>query len=390
MSTPQELPVTTVVAETPPLLRLAPVADPSPAGLPLDDIDFDDFVRRHGMRLRSLVLRRIGDASDAEEITQETLLRAYTHRHSFTVENELIAWSTVVAQRLVIDRLRVRGRFVAVAEVPEAARLGRDTADIVVARQEARTALDALEAIPSRQAAILWAREVEGLHYEEIAERFDISEPAVRSLLHRGRRALRKEYTSRGGSLPMNGLIPFAPWLLALHAAGRLRGAARRALPNNAAASALSLASVAILGVGTILGGGAPAPSIRSLPPTTTFSTNAPSADASTVVTAGAAARERVTSVTPSRPGALGSVPRSCVGGACVYGQPNFTGQTLWLGPALPENPTEVRRVGLSGVPLNLCEQTTSLAMPALADCTSPDGQGEGPRGIPSVDGDGQ
>ena len=150
MSSPQELPVTTSVAETAPLLRLAPAPEASPAGQPLDDIDFDDFVRRHGMRLRSLVLRRIGDPSDAEEITQETLLRAYTHRHSFTVENELIAWSTVVAQRLVIDRLRVRGRFVAVAEVPEAARLGRDTADIVVARQEARTALDALRGDPER------------------------------------------------------------------------------------------------------------------------------------------------------------------------------------------------------------------------------------------------
>ena len=102
------------------------------------------------------------------------------------------------------------------------------------------------------------------------------------------------------------------------------------------------------------------------------------------------AARDRVASVTPSRPGALGGVPRSCVGGACVYGQPNFTGETLWLGPALPANPTGVRRAGISGVPLNLCSQTTSLAMPALADCTHPDGQGEGPRGMPSVDGDGQ
>ena len=59
-----------------------------------------------------------------------------------------MAWSTVVAQRLVIDRVRVRGRSVAVAEVPESARLGRDTADIVVARHEARAAAMAAGSTP--------------------------------------------------------------------------------------------------------------------------------------------------------------------------------------------------------------------------------------------------
>ena len=58
--------------------------------------------------------------------------------------------------RLVSDRLRVRGRSVSVAEVPEGVRVGRDTADVVVARDEARLALDALDAMPARQAAVLW------------------------------------------------------------------------------------------------------------------------------------------------------------------------------------------------------------------------------------------
>ena len=55
--------------------------------------------------------------------------------------------------RLVSDRLRVRGRSVSVAEVPEGVRVGRDTADVVVARDEARLALDVM---PARQGAVLW------------------------------------------------------------------------------------------------------------------------------------------------------------------------------------------------------------------------------------------
>lgn len=258
MTTQPELPE---VAGLParPALYVAPV----PAE---QDVDFDAFVRTYEVRLRRLVLRRIGDLCDAEEITQETLLRAYQHRASFGTEDELMAWSTVVAQRLVIDRVRVRGRSVAVPEVPEAARLGRDTADIVVARHEARAALESLEAIPTRQAAILWAREVEGLHYEEIAERFGITEPAVRSLLHRGRKALRKEFKDRTGSLPLNGLVPFAPWLLALKAAGKLRGAAKTVARSSVTgAAALSLSAlVAITGVGPFGGwGGTKTPDVR-------------------------------------------------------------------------------------------------------------------------------
>ena len=243
MTTQPELPE---VASLParPVLRLAT----APA---VPDVDFDAFVRSYEARLRRLVLRRIGDLCEAEEITQETLLRAYQHRASFGTEDELMAWSTVVAQRLVIDRVRVRGRSIAVADVPENARLGRDTADIVVARHEARAALESLEAIPTRQAAILWAREVEGLHYEEIAERFDISEPAVRSLLHRGRKALRKEFKERTGSVPLGGLAPFAPWLLALKAAGKVRGAART-VAKSSAGTAVALSITALIGSGLV------------------------------------------------------------------------------------------------------------------------------------------
>jgi hypothetical protein len=129
----------------------------------------------------------------------------------------------VVTGRLVIDRLRVRGRSTSVAEVPENSRLGRDTADVVVARDEARTALDALDAMPARQASLLWAREVEGQSYEELCERFGMTEPAVRSVLTRARKALRKEYALRGGTLPVGGLAVLAPWIAGLTWAHKLR-----------------------------------------------------------------------------------------------------------------------------------------------------------------------
>jgi RNA polymerase sigma-70 factor (ECF subfamily) len=178
-----------------------------------DPAIFDEALRRAMPRLRRYASRRLIDQHEAEEVVQEALLRAFQHREQLATEDDLMAWLTVVTGRLTIDRLRVRGRMTPVAELPAGSRASRDTADVVVARDEARIALDALEAMPSRQASVLWAREVEGLSYEDICDRFDLTEPTVRSLLHRARRTLRREYADRGGTLPAMGLVALAPWL---------------------------------------------------------------------------------------------------------------------------------------------------------------------------------
>jgi RNA polymerase sigma-70 factor (ECF subfamily) len=217
-----------------PALRLVPAAP----------LDFDDAVRRVRPRLHRYAIRRLGDSHEAEELVQEALLRAYTHREQLLTEEDLSAWATVVTGRLVIDRLRVRGRSTSVADVPEGSRVGRDTADVVVARDEARTALDALDAMPARQASLLWAREVEGKSYDELCQQFEMTEPAVRSVLTRARKALRKEYELRGGTVPVGGLAVLAPWITGLTWASKLRHAANRIT----APAVLGAAGIAALG----------------------------------------------------------------------------------------------------------------------------------------------
>jgi RNA polymerase sigma-70 factor, ECF subfamily len=264
MTTASDLPVQPAQI---PSVSAEPVLDPYPAepapARPIlsvvpaqpgsdDAIEFDEALRRAEPRLKRYAARRLHDDHEAEEVVQEALLRAFQHRHLLATEDDLMAWMTVVTGRLVIDRLRVRGRTTPVAELPATSRAGRDTADVVVARDEARIALDALEAMPGRQASVLWAREVEGLSYDEIGDRFGMSEPSVRSLLHRARRTLRREYAQRGGTLPAVGLIAFAPWLRGLRAAGRIRQVARRSAgAATMAATGLAVATVVPFGAHT-------------------------------------------------------------------------------------------------------------------------------------------
>ncbi len=341
-----------------------PFAESPPAHLRVvgdDRLDFDGAVRRITPHLQRYARRRLGDAHEAEELVQEALLRAYRQGESLRTEDDLTAWCTVVTGRLVIDRLRVRHRSVNVAEVPDGSRVGRDTAEVVVARDEARTALDALDAMPARQAAVLWAREVEGQGYEEIGRRFGMTEPAVRSILTRSRKALRKEYAARGGTLPVAGLAALAPWLGGLRWADRLRAAATRlAAPMAIGAMALGLVGGALhsplLGDGTATPATARAVVSRPAGGTTDGVGSATAVQASRHL----ARPVRVAATRDRPPVERTMAERTPVSATCVqaHGQKvaggdsclgGGTASRLWVSQPLPDNPTGIRYLGVEG-----------------------------------------
>lgn len=356
MSTAQDLPLGEDA-----LAYGEPAAQPALRLVPSSPLDFDAAVRQLRPRLNRYAVRRLGDVHEAEELVQEALLRAYTHREQLRTEEDLSAWTTVVTGRLVIDRLRVRGRSTTMADVPEGSRVGRDTAEVVVARDEARTALDALDAMPARQAALLWAREVEGRSYEELCERFDMTEPAVRSVLTRARKSLRKEYALRGGTLPVGGLAILAPWIAGLTIAEKVRQVATRVT----APAALAAVGITALG-GLILSpfGLAPGPSPSTYRPSQAIVT---SAQHVTPVAAKPAVPAGSTSSTSTRlsgavpvaaepRGAVGKVMHDRLGHVCTEGTDNGAGSTTcapqmpssWVYVPLPTAVAGQREVGVS------------------------------------------
>jgi len=389
MSTMQELPLADgaldalpVVPEQP-RLRLVP-------DVPLD---FDDAVRRLTPRLQRYAARRLGDVHEAEELVQEALLRAYRQRDQLLTEDDLAAWTTVVTGRLVIDRLRVRNRSVNVAEVPEGSRVGRDTADVVVARDEARLALDALDAMPARQASLLWAREVEGKSYEELCEHFGMTEPAVRSVLTRARKALRREYELRGGTVPVGGLAVLAPWIAGLTWAEKLRRCANKIT----APAVLGAAGIAALGGLVLSPFGSDHHATTTFAPATAVVASAlestPAArDLQPATTRSQPARPHVAAATPTavKPQAHGlrphNVPAGCqnVGSSSTSADPNSAGvgqascidpkTGLGIGPDLPQPVDKLTgydhvRISSSNVQ---CTQVATLtqSMPQLITCS--------------------
>jgi RNA polymerase sigma-70 factor (ECF subfamily) len=160
-----------------------------------DRAAFEELVRRHADRLYAVVLRFVGDRDEANEITQETFLRAWRGIGRFERRSRFFTW----LYRIGINESKRRGprrqgaKTVSLEDepIPEAP----DWSEAPEARfQHAdlrRVLEEAVRALPIEYRAPLILRDVEGLTTHEAAEVMNLSEPAFKSRLHRARLAVR-------------------------------------------------------------------------------------------------------------------------------------------------------------------------------------------------------
>jgi RNA polymerase sigma-70 factor, ECF subfamily len=148
-------------------------------------------------------LRLTRNPSDAEDLVQETFLRAYRGFGGFEPGTNLRAWLYRILTNAYINTYRKRQRepqTVSDEEVPEWYLFEKLGAEGAEASAEARVleslpdqdVQDALGALPEQFRLAVLLADVEGFSYKEIAEILDIPMGTVMSRLHRGRRALEK------------------------------------------------------------------------------------------------------------------------------------------------------------------------------------------------------
>lgn len=155
---------------------------------------FDDVYRAHFARLRRFVYGMTGQAALAEDVAQETLLRAYVRMEHFDLNRPLWPWLKTVATRLVIDHSRSRSRESLTAEPAEDA--APETFDVTGERQLLR---QAMQSLPERQRVAVGLRYVEDWKAAEVADAMGLTRVAAEQLLLRARRRLSSEYLALGG-----------------------------------------------------------------------------------------------------------------------------------------------------------------------------------------------
>jgi RNA polymerase sigma-70 factor, ECF subfamily len=178
------------------------------AAAPLDDPVLRERFEREAMplmpNLYSAALRLTRNPTDAEDLVQETFLRAYRGFASFEEGTNLRAWLYRILTNSFINTYRKKQREPVTVEGPDDVdewylfdRLGSRNVQTsaeseVLDRIPDEDVKKALEALPEGFRMAVLLADVEGFSYKEIAEIMDVPIGTVMSRLHRGRRALEK------------------------------------------------------------------------------------------------------------------------------------------------------------------------------------------------------
>ena len=146
---------------------------------------------RHASRILNLSRRMLKDEAEAEDVTQEAMLRLWKNAANWRQgEAKVSTWLYKVASNLCLDRLR-RKKGSDLDDIPEPE---DDTPGVeaqMMAHERATTLRDALEMLPDRQRMAVSLRHIEGMSNPEIADAMDLSVEAVESLTARAKRSLK-------------------------------------------------------------------------------------------------------------------------------------------------------------------------------------------------------
>lgn len=169
--------------------------------------------------LYGAALRMTRNPSDAEDLLQETYLRAYRGFGTFEEGTNLKAWLYRILTNTFINQYRAKKRRPDEVELGDIEdlylyrRLGGLEASVADQNPESQVlsqipdeaVKEALESLPEQFRMAVLLADVEGFSYKEIAEILDVPIGTVMSRLHRGRKALQKglwEFATERGLVP--------------------------------------------------------------------------------------------------------------------------------------------------------------------------------------------
>jgi RNA polymerase sigma-70 factor (ECF subfamily) len=174
---------------------------------------FDELYEMYTPHVYRFARALARDAGDAEDLFQETWLRAYRAASTGTElrGNEARAWLFAIAANVHKDLLRKkRVRRIFLGERKKAAEAGRADADLGwdgpelsgedgAARSDIRLCLRrAIGRLPGKERRVFVLKDIEGFKHEEIARVLGVPEATVRTLLHRAVKRLRKDMAEFG------------------------------------------------------------------------------------------------------------------------------------------------------------------------------------------------
>ena len=154
---------------------------------------FDQLLRRYYPQIHGTLFRLVGNPEDADDLAQETFVKAWVSLRFYRKEASFGAWLTKIALHLATDFFRSRGRR---------GELGDMTADLAsqcqrpdeeLSHKEARSLVaEAVDELPTHLKTALVLRVLEGRDYSEVAEATGLRIGTVRTQVMRARKILKR------------------------------------------------------------------------------------------------------------------------------------------------------------------------------------------------------
>lgn len=162
----------------------------------MKEIDFRRDLLPLKDKIYRMALRITLNAPEAEDLTQDTLVRLWSRRHELDAVASLEAFAITTVRNLALDHKARKDNLTLSIEVEEA-----DTPDAARTPEEQlihddrlRQVHEIFNALPLTQRTALQLRDIEGMSYQEAALAMQVTESNFKVILHRARQAVKAQY----------------------------------------------------------------------------------------------------------------------------------------------------------------------------------------------------
>ena len=186
-----------------------------------DETAVQELADRYRPRITQLAMRYMKNREDAEEITQDVLMKVYRKADTFRGDSALSSWIYRITFNTAMSRLRTsraeraadveRERILAAERQDDDHRTAHEPADWqqmpdeAVLRAQLREAVaEAIDELPEIYRVPVVLRDIQGLTTEEASTRLKVKDQTLKSRLHRGRLLLRERLQSFTGGLSLH------------------------------------------------------------------------------------------------------------------------------------------------------------------------------------------
>ena len=156
-----------------------------------DAVGFEQIVRLHSSRVFNFVHQMTRQRQDAEDLVQQTFIKAYHNLHRFDGSRPIINWLLTIARRSTLNHFRSSKKW---DEMPESAASNDPSPAANAEQREEKENLwaDARRLLSQREFEILWLRFGEDLSIEETARIAGLTQTHVKVIVFRAKQHLMK------------------------------------------------------------------------------------------------------------------------------------------------------------------------------------------------------